>query len=326
MDVSGFKRVPHATLFGSGSYLANPRDRNGTTSIAYNISPLAVPPINAGWHVVQFRARSVHGAPWRRGADRQVRGSPVHWRGVWKGCRATTCSARVTASAGLASRCSSSPERATPGAATSTPSRSRSGTTAIASPTRIRGTKATRRSRSTSCWRPTATGSAAPPNPMRRSLPAQRARAVNVGSGLKPFTLKTLDGASEDTAERARQGDAGRLLLSNLPVLQRRGAGNPAALRHLQGAGPVGRLHQHHPQRGEARAWMARGASLHGAGAGGGQANDVQRDYAVEATPTHYLLDARGQVLSKHSGYQPGDALVLEQEIRNALTTVGSSQ
>ena len=52
----------------------------------------------------------------------------------------------------------------------------------------------------------------------------------------------------------------------------------------------------------------------------------MQRDYAVEATPTHYLLDARGAVLSKHSGYQPGDALALEQEIRNALTTVGSSR
>jgi hypothetical protein len=47
MDISGFKRTWYATLFGSASYLANPRDRNGTTAIGYNITAAAVPPINA---------------------------------------------------------------------------------------------------------------------------------------------------------------------------------------------------------------------------------------------------------------------------------------
>ena len=32
LDLSGFKTVPHAQLFGSASYLVNPRDRNTTTS------------------------------------------------------------------------------------------------------------------------------------------------------------------------------------------------------------------------------------------------------------------------------------------------------
>lgn len=45
-DMQGFKRIPHGQLFGSASYLANPRDRNETTSIGYNISAAAVPPID----------------------------------------------------------------------------------------------------------------------------------------------------------------------------------------------------------------------------------------------------------------------------------------
>jgi hypothetical protein len=38
LDLQGFKRVKYAQLFGSASYLANPRDTNDTTSIAVNIS------------------------------------------------------------------------------------------------------------------------------------------------------------------------------------------------------------------------------------------------------------------------------------------------
>lgn len=43
IDVSGFKRIPHAQLFGSVSYLANPRDRNDTTSGSINRSTAANP-------------------------------------------------------------------------------------------------------------------------------------------------------------------------------------------------------------------------------------------------------------------------------------------
>ena len=42
MEISGFKSVPHAQLFGSATYLANPRDRNDTTSGSVNVSPPAV--------------------------------------------------------------------------------------------------------------------------------------------------------------------------------------------------------------------------------------------------------------------------------------------
>ena len=44
-------------------------------------------------------------------------------------------------------------------------------------------------------------------------------------------------------------------------------------------------------------------------------------DYKVMMTPTHYLLDARGQVLSKKAGFTAGDEQLLEAEIRKALAT-----
>lgn len=49
----------------------------------------------------------------------------------------------------------------------------------------------------------------------------------------------------------------------------------------------------------------------------------MQRGYDVQGTPTHYLLDANGRVLSKPGGYQAGDAAALEQEIKNALKIAG---
>jgi len=46
-DLQGFKRVPHAQLFGSATYLANPRDRNNTTSGGINRSTSTNPTFNA---------------------------------------------------------------------------------------------------------------------------------------------------------------------------------------------------------------------------------------------------------------------------------------
>ena len=43
LDVSAFKRIPHAQLFGSVSYLANQRDRNDTTSGSVNRSTSPTP-------------------------------------------------------------------------------------------------------------------------------------------------------------------------------------------------------------------------------------------------------------------------------------------
>lgn len=45
----------------------------------------------------------------------------------------------------------------------------------------------------------------------------------------------------------------------------------------------------------------------------------VQDDYRLDETPTHFLLDARGTIVSKHSGYKAGDEKTLEREIQQAL-------
>ena len=41
--------------------------------------------------------------------------------------------------------------------------------------------------------------------------------------------------------------------------------------------------------------------------------------YNLRMTPTHYLLDAKGQVLSSHAGYKTGDEKDLERSIQKAL-------
>jgi hypothetical protein len=45
----------------------------------------------------------------------------------------------------------------------------------------------------------------------------------------------------------------------------------------------------------------------------------AQNDYRVTMTPTHYLLDAKGDVLFTQAGFKPGDEKALEQQIQRAL-------
>jgi thiol-disulfide isomerase/thioredoxin len=47
--------------------------------------------------------------------------------------------------------------------------------------------------------------------------------------------------------------------------------------------------------------------------------NSVQRDYRLTMTPTHYLIDAKRNVLWKHAGYKPGDEVTIEKKIQEAL-------
>ncbi len=45
----------------------------------------------------------------------------------------------------------------------------------------------------------------------------------------------------------------------------------------------------------------------------------VQRDYDLAMTPTHYLFDAQGKVVTRQAGYQAGDERELERRIRETL-------
>ena len=45
----------------------------------------------------------------------------------------------------------------------------------------------------------------------------------------------------------------------------------------------------------------------------------VANDYKLRMTPTHFLLDPKGGVISTHAGYTAGDEKVLERDVQQAL-------
>ncbi|HWP83885.1 MAG TPA: TlpA disulfide reductase family protein [Terriglobia bacterium] len=45
----------------------------------------------------------------------------------------------------------------------------------------------------------------------------------------------------------------------------------------------------------------------------------LQRDYKLKMTPTHYLLNAAGEILFTHAGHEDGDEVKLEEQIQKAL-------
>ncbi len=51
----------------------------------------------------------------------------------------------------------------------------------------------------------------------------------------------------------------------------------------------------------------------------GASQDSLQRDYGIEATPTTFLLDEKGKVLLRQDGYRPGDEVLLENRISEAL-------
>jgi thiol-disulfide isomerase/thioredoxin len=53
----------------------------------------------------------------------------------------------------------------------------------------------------------------------------------------------------------------------------------------------------------------------------GAKLDALQRDYDIRATPSHFLLDSKGKVILKQTGYRAGDEKVLEDDIEKALTS-----
>jgi len=322
MDLSGFKRIRYATLFGSASYLANPKDRNGTTAIGYNISPAAVPPINpdgTSYNSVpdQFMARLGGAVPigstglacslaWR------VEGLPRYdVIGESHGFRRPGVEMFVE-----------------PGVSYAKGSHVYSFQVPIGYyrnrfPNPYTGNKgdATFPKYIVLASYGYRFGGASKPNASLTAAGSPAARPTAVGRGLKPFKLKTLDGVDKTLSNVLGKAT---LVVFFYPTCPFCNVAAPEIQRlydtyKAQGLSVVyintypneeklvpGWLDEHHYT-----VPVLVGAEL----------KDAQRDYGVEATPTHYLLDPKGVVLSKHSGYQAGDAVALEQEIRNALTT-----
>lgn len=51
----------------------------------------------------------------------------------------------------------------------------------------------------------------------------------------------------------------------------------------------------------------------------GASLEQLQREYDLKMTPTHFLLDAQGRVLLKQNGYVAGDEIILENKIHKIL-------
>jgi peroxiredoxin len=137
------------------------------------------------------------------------------------------------------------------------------------------------------------------------------------GETFKPFKLKTLDGSPRVLADVLGKAT---LVIFFYPTCKFCNAALPEAQK----------LHDTYRERGlsvvlinvlpdEERlipAWQ----SAHGYSMPillGGRS--VQRDYRLTMTPTHYLIDSQGKVLSKRAGFKAGDERAIEQEVRQAL-------
>jgi peroxiredoxin len=327
LDLSGFKRIRYATLFGSASYLANPRNRNETTAIGYNISAAAVPPINPDGTSLnsvpdQFMARLGGAVPigntgfacslaWR------VEGLPRYdVFGESRGFRRPGVEMFIE-----------------PGASYAKGRHVYSFQIPIGYyRNRFRNPYTGNRGDATfPKYIVLASygyrfGGAAKPNASLTAIGAPAPRAVAVGDVLKPFKLKTLDGAHKSLPDVLGKAT---LVVFFYPTCQFCNLAAP----------DIQRLHDTYKAQGLSVVYVntlpneeklvPRWLDTHRYTVPvlvGARLDDLQRDYEVEATPTHYLLDARGVVLSKHSGYKAGDAVALEQEIKKALTTAPGSR
>jgi cytochrome oxidase Cu insertion factor (SCO1/SenC/PrrC family) len=314
-------------LFGSASYLANPRDRNETTAIGYNISAAAVPPINAdgtSFNSVpdQFMARFGGAVP----IGRTGFACSLAWRveglprydvfGQSHGFRRPGVEMFVEPGASYAKGRHVYSVQIPVGYY-----RNR-----FPNPyTRNRG-DATFPKYIVLASYGYRFGGASKPNASLTAIGAPAPRAVAVGDVLKPFTLKTVDGAQKTLPKVLGKATLVVFFYPTCPYC------NVAAPE-------IQRLYDTYRTQGLSVVYINVAPDEEKLVPGwldahrytvpvlvGAKLNDVQRDYDVEATPTHYLLDAKGLVLSKHSGYQAGDAVALEQAIKTALRAAGGSR
>jgi peroxiredoxin len=141
-------------------------------------------------------------------------------------------------------------------------------------------------------------------------------RAAAAGS-FKPFKLKTLEGSQRSLPDVLGKAT---VVIFFFPSCQYCNAAFPE----------VQKLYDAYKNRGLSMVWInvvpdeepliANWMATHGYTVPvllGGRA--VQNDYKLVMTPTHYLLDSRGKVLSKHAGYTAGDEKALERDIQQAL-------
>jgi len=140
-----------------------------------------------------------------------------------------------------------------------------------------------------------------------------------VGTNFKPFKLKTIDGEPKTLHDVLGKAT---LVVFFYPTCAYCNASAPDIQRmydtyKAQGLSVV-YVNILPDEQKLVKGWQAEHCStvpvLVGATTG-----TIQDNYDVTATPTHYLLDANGKVLARHSGFKAGDEKRLEQEIQSAL-------
>ena len=318
MDISGFKSIPHATLYGSASYLANPRDRNDTTSGSVNRSTSANPSTAAdtAFNSVpdQFMARLGAAVPIGRtgfagSLTWRVEGMPRYdLIGASHGFRRPGVEMFVE-----------------PGFSYAKGSQVYSFQLPVGYyrnrfPNPYTGSK----------------GDATFPNYIflasygyrfggktkpNTSLTATTAPGptLAVGDEFKYFKLKTIEGTPKSLPDVLGKATLVVFFYPSCPYCNVAAPEIQRLYEVYKAEGlSVVYVNIYPEEQKLVLGWLAEhhytapvlvGAKL----------DEVQRDYDVSATPTHYLLDGVGKVLSKHSGYAPGDAVALEQAIKGAL-------
>jgi peroxiredoxin len=339
MELAAFKDIPHAQLFGQASYLANPRDRNDTLSIAYNISPAANPPINPdgtsynsvpdqyvvrlGGAVPIGRSGVVTSLAWHaEGMPRyDMIGESHGFRrpgvemflepGVSyaKGSNVMTFSVPI---AYYRNRFPN-PYTGTRGDATFP------NYIFLASYGRRFGKNQPNTSILANATAPNEIPRAGEPRSSGSTAAAAPAAAA-IGTAFKPFTLKTIDGDRRTLADV--RGSKATLVVFFYPRCPYCNAEAPAIQKladtyHSQGLSVV-YINILPEQDKLVRAWQVdhRYTSPVLVGA---STQSIERDYQVTATPMNYLLDATGKVLAWHRGFQPGDEKALEEDVKLAI-------
>ena len=133
----------------------------------------------------------------------------------------------------------------------------------------------------------------------------------------RPFKMKTLEGVEKSLPDVLGKVTLVVFFFPTCPYCN-------AAFPEIQ------RLHDSYKERGLSTVWinvvpeeerlLAGWQARHGYTVPillGGRS--VQREYELDITPTHYLLDAQGRVLRRHTGYNAGDEKELEREIQQAI-------
>jgi peroxiredoxin len=140
---------------------------------------------------------------------------------------------------------------------------------------------------------------------------------ATAADAFKPFTLKTLDGTERSLSDVLGKATLVVFFYPTCPYCN-------AAFPEVQ------RIYSTYKDRGLSMVWINVLTDEEKLIADWQRAHNytvpvllgtraLAQGYNLRMTPTHYLLDAKGKVLSSHAGYKAGDEKDLEASIRKAL-------